>query len=338
MVSEPMALDLDFKMQVVTNNPMVGFMMKILKISKSYCGIYEQTELQSDQGCVEQNEHGRILRAAQAMKGVAEGRIGHMEQSPYNTGAERPPGMKNRPTGHENLQRCLPGGMAVRALITDYSEVTGSGLVLFFGSYVGNLKFLITFGPSKGIQVPPHEVGIIVQFEGVAKGNLGRAGAGEWVFQRKEIQLTFFAQGYKWEVKNFVELEALSTGLSLAKDGGSQSLRFQGNSGWVINLLKGKGEKLLWALVNNVHRVRSLVKLFSSSHARQIRKSSNKIMTLMADLGASLSTHTLISLTIPAAAMEDRRYTNHVVMRWIEGKIGEGITKDWVGASWLCRW
>ena len=49
MVSEPMALDLDFKMQVVTNNPMVGFMMKILKISKSYCGIYEQTELQSDQ-------------------------------------------------------------------------------------------------------------------------------------------------------------------------------------------------------------------------------------------------------------------------------------------------
>ena len=61
-------------------------------------------------------------------------------------------------------------------------------------------------------------------------------------------------------------------------------------------------------------------------------------MILMADLGASLATHTLVSLTIPAIDVEDRRRMIHVMMRWLECKIGEGIIKDWVGASWLCRW
>eukprot|EP01018_Ginkgo_biloba_P031410 Gb_32221 [translate_table: standard] len=107
------------------------------------------------------------------------------------------------------------------------------------------------FGPSKGIQVPPPEVEIIMQFEGVAKGNLGR--------------------GHKREAKNIVELEALSMGLSLAKEGRSRSL----------------------------------------SHVQQIRKGSNKIVTLMADLGPSLSTHAPISFTLPAADVKDRKRTIH---------------------------
>eukprot|EP01018_Ginkgo_biloba_P017992 Gb_15341 [translate_table: standard] len=76
-------------------------------------------------------------------------------------------------------------------------------------------------------------------------------------------------------------------------------------------------------------RVRSFVKFFSSSHVQQIRKSSNKITTLMADLGASLVTHAQVSLTILAVDVEDMRSMIHVVMRWLECKISEGIIKDW---------
>eukprot|EP01018_Ginkgo_biloba_P006581 Gb_22081 [translate_table: standard] len=59
---------------------------------------------------------------------------------------------------------------------------------------------------------------------GILQGNLGKAGAGGWIFIPKEGMIILYAQGYQCEMNNSAEYEGLLNGLRLARDRGIRSL------------------------------------------------------------------------------------------------------------------